>query len=61
MEGSSMVESMRAMEAQHTEMSARFGLENSKLGDVEQSLKENVDTIAQNMKSIESRMAALGK
>ena len=49
------------MEAQHAELSTRFGLESSKLGDIETSLKQNVETVMENMQSLEARMAVLGK
>eukprot|EP00658_Telonema_sp_P-2_P036790 TRINITY_DN2653_c0_g1_i2.p1 TRINITY_DN2653_c0_g1~~TRINITY_DN2653_c0_g1_i2.p1 ORF type:complete len:367 (+),score=126.97 TRINITY_DN2653_c0_g1_i2:152-1252(+) len=60
-EGSSMAERMQTLESSHADMSQRFGLEASKVGDVEASLKQNVATISENMKALEQRLAGLGK
>ena len=56
-----MVDGLKMMEKKHTEMAGRFGLESEKLGDMEQSLKQNIDTISKNIESLESRIGALGK
>jgi len=58
-EGASMVETMRSMEKQHSDMTAKLGTEMSQLESVESTLKGNVDTISANMKSLEERIAAV--